>query len=123
MYELTIKYNGYLKAITILQINYINMPQLLSKINMNPPYDATYQAVKVIESTYDSSLLQTSDIVVVTTGTYHTVMLEIVYGANYAVRGQYVRKLFIRYAYYVVQNEIKYINGLIILKQVLPEEY
>lgn len=48
IYELTFKYNGYLRGITILQVNHIDIPQLLAKTKDNPPYDATYQAAKVI---------------------------------------------------------------------------
>lgn len=96
---------------------------MLNKINMSPPYDATYQAVKVIETGYDPALLQTRDTIVVGTGMYHTLLVEVLYGANWGLVGQWIRKFFIRYAYYVVQPDIKYTNGLIILKQILPEEY
>lgn len=81
------------------------MPLMLNKIGMNPPYDATYQAVKVIETVYDGSLLQIKDTIVVTMGTYHTMMFEVVYGAaNHVIKTQAITKFFLRYSYYVVQN-------------------
>lgn len=105
IYSIIFKFNSYLKGITILQINYINMPDMLSKLNMNAPYDATYQAVKIVESYYDSSLLQMKHQVVVTTGTYHTILFSVLYGSNWAFIGQpTINKFFTRYAYYTVGN-------------------
>jgi len=81
------------------------MPDMLSKLNMNAPYDATYQAVKIVESYYDTSLLQMKHQVVVTTGTYHTILFSVLYGSNWAFIGQpTINKFFTRYAYYTVGN-------------------
>lgn len=105
IYSIIFKFSSYLKGITILQINYINMPDMLSKLNMNAPYDATYQAVKIVESYYDTSLLQMKHQVVVTTGTYHTILFSVLYGSNWAFIGQpNINKFFTRYAYYTVGN-------------------
>lgn len=105
IYSIIFKFSSYLKGITILQINYINMPDMLSKLNMNAPYDATYQAVKIVESYYDTSLLQMKHQVVVTTGTYHTILFSVLYGSNWAFIGQpTINKFFTRYAYYTVGN-------------------
>ena len=68
-------------------------------------------------------MLQIKDTVVLTMGAYHTIMLEFVYGSNHVVKSQVIKKFFLRYSYYVVENDIKYVNGLIVIKQVLPEEY
>jgi len=48
MFQLTIKYYSNIKAITILHVAKINLPSILIKSGYKPPYDATYQAVKVI---------------------------------------------------------------------------
>jgi len=48
MYQLTIKYNSNLKGITILHVTKMDLPSILEKSGYKPPYDATYQAVKVI---------------------------------------------------------------------------
>lgn len=52
-------------------------------------------------------------------------MFQATYGGNHALVNGAVKivKFFLRYAYYTVANEIKYNNGLIVLKQVLPEDY
>ena len=122
VYEIAFKYISALKGISILQVNYLNIPARLNQLSMNPPYDATYQAVKVIESSYDKVLLRSTDIVVVTMGVYHSMLLEITYGSNHVITNSTIKitKFFLRYAYYTVTNEIKHNNGLIVLKQVLP---
>jgi len=50
-------------------------------------------------------------------------MLEIVYNSVWVVDGVSIKKFFLQYAFYVEKNDIKYVNGLIILTQTLPEEY
>lgn len=50
-------------------------------------------------------------------------MFEIIYDSTWVVTGISIKKIFLRYAYYVVENSIKYTNGLIVLRQTLPEEY
>lgn len=102
VYEIAFKYNSNIRGITILQVNYINLPSHLAKISMAPPYDSTYQAVKVVETDYNPSLLQSKDTVIVTTGTYHTIMMEVVHSYNHLIVRQEIKKIFLRYAYYVV---------------------
>lgn len=60
---------------------------------------------------------------IVTTGVYHILMLEIGYNSGWVLDGVLIKKIFLRYAYYVVENCIKYVNGLIVLRQTLPEDY
>lgn len=123
IYEISFKFNSILKGITILHVNYINVPALLAKAKANPPYDATYQAVKVVESSYDTSLEQSRDLVVLTTGVYHIVLLEVVLDVGHVAIQQSIKKFLSRYAYYVVENQIRYVNGLIVIRQTLPQEY
>lgn len=85
IYEITFKYISYIKGISILQVNYLNLPTKLNQLSMNPPYDATYQAVKLIESRYDSSLLRSTDTIVVTMGVYHSMLIEATYGSNHVL--------------------------------------
>jgi hypothetical protein len=76
----------------------------MSKSGAVPPYDATFQAVKVVESVYNTALEQSEDLVVVTTGVYYTVLMRFVFDGNHRLIGQTIRKFFLRYAYYVVEN-------------------
>ena len=96
---------------------------MLTKSGSSPPYDATYQAVKLLETEVDFSLKKYKDIVAVTTGVYHTILLNIVYDFNGNMMTADIWKFLNRYAYYDVVNDIRYTNGLMILKQILPEDY
>lgn len=59
-----------------------------------------------------------------TTGTYYTMMIQVRYGSSWGIIGQArIVKMFLRYAYYVVENQVKSVNGLLLLKQTLPQEY
>ncbi len=80
------------------------MPSLLNKTGSIPPYDATYQSVKAVQSSYDAALEQSKDLVVITTGVYHTILLECVYDTYHKLIRQTIKKFFLRYAYYVVEN-------------------
>ena len=107
----------------MIETNYINVPSILSQSDSTPPYDATYQAVKLLETEVYPSLKEYQDIVAVTTGVYHTILLSILYDHNGNILKAEIQKFLNRYAYYEVGNDIKYTNGLLILKQVLPEDY
>lgn len=50
-------------------------------------------------------------------------MMEIVHSYNHLIVRQEIKKVFLRYAYYVVENTIRYVNGLIVLRQTLPDEF
>lgn len=50
-------------------------------------------------------------------------MMEIVHSFNHLIVRQEIKKVFLRYAYYVVENTIRYVNGLIVLRQTLPDEF
>ena len=116
------KYDSDVRQLSILDTNYINIPSLLSKTGAMAPYDATYQAIQVLETDTDFSLKKYTDTVVVTTGVYHTIILKAVFGFDGVLSSAEISKLLTRYAYYVVSNEIKYSNGLLILKQTLPDD-
>lgn len=122
VYQMEFKYSGK-GAISILQTNYINIPSMLSKAGSAPPYDATFQAVQLLETDADKSLRKYNDMVAVTTGVYHTIILKNVLDFNGNLISSDISKFLIRYAYYEVGNDIKYSNGLLILKQTLPEDY
>ena len=49
--------------------------------------------------------------------------MEIVHSFNHLIVRQEIKKVFLRYAYYVVENTIRYVNGLIVLRQTLPDEF
>ena len=47
-------YQKAAKQITILHKNFIDIPKLLSEQHKKIPYDATYQAIKVVSAVYVS---------------------------------------------------------------------
>jgi hypothetical protein len=95
----------------------------LTKLGKTLPYDATFQGVAVLSSTYDSQLKNTKDNVLLTTGRFHTIQLEIIYDAKASIVSKKVIRFYLRYSYYEVMNHISHQNGLFLVKHVLPNEY
>lgn len=75
VFSITFKYLSNTKGISILHTTKIDLPQMLSQSGHMAPYDATYQGVKIVRSSYDKDLEKTKDTVLVTMGVYHTIVL------------------------------------------------
>jgi len=50
---------------------------LLGGLKYQLPYDATYEAITMIESVYDSNLKKTVEKVLITTSKFHTIELTL----------------------------------------------
>jgi hypothetical protein len=109
------------KEIHITRIQYINVNQLVNEIKQKLPYDATFQAIILIESIRDAELKKSKDIILLTTGRFHTFQMEFLYDKNGNILSKTITKIYLRYAYYVIQNYIKHHNGLFVLSQILPK--
>ena len=94
---------------------------MLTKHKFAKPYDATFQAVTLARSDFNPTLKKSTDIVIVTTGVYHTLQTSISYDTDHKLLSADITKFYLRYAYYVVENYVKHHNGLIVLTQVLPQ--
>jgi hypothetical protein len=111
------------KEIHITRIQHINVNVMASEIKQKLPYDATFQSIILIESSRDVELKKTKDTILLTTGRFHTFQMDILYDMNSNILSKTITKLYLRYTYYVIQNYIKYHNGLFVLSQILPNEY
>jgi hypothetical protein len=96
---------------------------LLSPLGYQLPYDASYQALKLISKKYDQTLKKTSDTILLTTGKFHIIELKIEYTLTGDIIQQSISRLYMRYAFYDIQNYIKYHNGLFVVSQILPQEF
>ena len=63
------------EAITILETHVIDIPAMLTKHKFAKPYDATFQAVTLARADFNPTLKKSTDVVIVTTGVYHTLQL------------------------------------------------
>ncbi len=87
------------------------------------PYDATFQAVTLIESVRNSAVQMVTDRLLITTGRYHTIQLALTYDSKSNLVSKVVERFYLRYSFYDVSNEIKHINGLFLIRHSLSEEY
>lgn len=58
-----------------------------------------------------------------TTGKFHTIHLILEYDISGNILSQTIKRLYMRYAFYDVQNYIKYHNNLFVISQILPSEF
>ncbi len=80
------------------------MPRLLSSQYKKIPYDATYQAIKLLSSKFDPNSKQYNEKIILTTGMYHSFQIEIIYDFNGQIKSQTLTRVYLRYAFYVVSN-------------------
>jgi hypothetical protein len=83
VYQMTLRYDRAARRATVLQSYFIDIPSLMTKSGAVPPYDSTFQAIKAVESSYNTALDQSSDLVIITTGVYHTSLLKFVFDGNH----------------------------------------
>lgn len=87
------------------------------------PYDATFQAITLISMNTNATSKRTVDKLLITTGRYHTIQMSLVYDNTFNLIDRVIQRLYLRYSYYEVGNDIKENNGLFIIRQSLPEKY
>lgn len=95
-------YQKAAKKIVVKSVNFIDMPKLLSSQHKKIPYDATFQAIKLLSSKYDANGKQYNEKLIVTTGVYHSFQIELVYDLSGQIRSQTLTRIFLRYAFYIV---------------------
>jgi len=108
--------------IVIKQIAFINLKDMLAQIQETLPYDATYQAVTLLRREVDAQKGST-DTLLVTTGRYHTLQLEISYNKASSIVQKQITRFYLRYSYYEITNHVAFTNDLFLVKHVLPDEY
>lgn len=87
------------------------------------PYDASFQAVTVMHSHYDRVTQMENQSILVTTGRFHTFQFEIITNrAGDVVHFQLIR-VYLRYAFYHVNNQIRHFNDYFVVSQVIPDEW
>lgn len=101
--------------------NFINLNDLLKASNIVRPYDSTFQGIVLAKNVYDFSLKHSTDSIVVTLGTFHTLYITTVYDINFNIITTKISKFFMRYAFYAVSDIIKINSDLLLLKQILPQ--
>lgn len=75
------------------------------------PYDATYQAVTRMSTSINPTLKKTTDSILLTTGKFHIMELIIDYSLlDSSLQNIELKRLYQRYAFYDIQNYIKYHN-------------
>lgn len=72
---------------------------------------------------YNPTLKKSTDVVIVTTGTYHTLQFQISYDLDNKLLSADLTKFYLRYSYYVVENYVRYHSGYVVLSQILPEDF
>lgn len=77
VFTIDFKYNDKSNTILIRAISYLKIEPLLTKLGYQLPYDASYQAITKMSSTYDQTLKKTTDKMLLTTGKFHTIQLSI----------------------------------------------
>lgn len=87
------------------------------------PYDATFQAVTLISSTRNNQAKLITDRLLVTTGRYHTIQVALTFDFNSNFISKTIEKLYLRYSYYEISNEIKQVGELFLVRQSLPIEF
>lgn len=95
------------KGVVVRQLYFVSMRPMLYSLGEALPYDATFQAITLISSTTDSLLRRTTERLLITTGRYHTIQLVLIYDFTYTLINKYIERLYLRYSYYEVGNEIK----------------
>lgn len=107
--------------IVIKQIVYIDVKTLLNDLKETLPYDATFQAIALIDSTTDSAK-RTTQTLLITTGRFHTLQLSVTYNAASALISKKISRVYLRYSYYEVTNHISHTNGLFLVKHTIPDD-
>lgn len=123
IFTIDFKYDDKINSIFIQSINYLDIKPLLTKLGYQMPYDASYQAITRMSSTYDPTLKKISDKMLLTTGKFHTIELSIDFSIEGTLQDIKITRLYMRYAFYNIQNYIKYHNNLFVISQILPDEF
>jgi hypothetical protein len=79
VFVLEFTYSQEFNNINIRAINRLKIEPLLTQLNYQMPYDATYQAITRMQSNYDPTLKKITDKMLLTTGKFHTMELMIDY--------------------------------------------
>lgn len=70
-------YNQEDNSINVYAINRLKIEPLLTMLNYQLPYDASYQAITRMQSTYDPTLKKINDKMLLTTGKFHTIEFSV----------------------------------------------
>lgn len=109
--------------IVVRRTYFIEIRGLLVALGETLPYDATFQAITLMGSTKNSAARTVTDRLLVTTGRYHTLQIAITFDSNSNLVSKVIERLYLRYSYYEVTNDIKFVDGLFLIRQSLPADY
>lgn len=105
--------------ITIRRTHFVELKPLIQQLNETLPYDAVFQAVALKSSRNEGQLRV--DRLLITTGHYHTLQVAISFDADSNLLSTVIERLYLRYSYYEVSNQIKEVDGLFMIQQSLPK--
>lgn len=74
-----------------------------------------------MNSTYDQTLKKITEHLLLTTGKFHTIQIKVEYSLDGQKQLLIITRIYQRYAFYEIQNYIKYHNNLFVVSQILPD--
>ena len=107
----------------VRQITFVNIKKMLNDMQETLPYDATFQAITLLSSVADKLRGTTVDNLLITTGRYNTIQLELVWNAASKLLSSTIKRMYLRYSYYEIANHISHTNDLFLIKNQLPLEF
>lgn len=87
------------------------------------PYDANFQAITVMHSNYDHASGIETQSLLLTTGRFHTFQFEMITDKGGSVMSFKLTRVYLRYAFYHVNNYVKHFNEYMVVSQTIPDEF
>lgn len=99
------------------------MHKTLAEKGYRMPYDANFQAVTVMGSFYNRSTGLENQTLLITTARFHTFQFELITDKNGNVQHFELTRVYVRYAFYHVNNYVRHFDDYMVVTQTIPNEF
>lgn len=113
---------GY-DEVNTLHISFINLREMLLNESLPLPNQATFQAVTIIDETYDAKNQNWLIDLIVSVRNFHNIHLQVFVGPDHKVLHSEIKHVYYRYSFYESANYIKSFDGYFVTAQHVPTAY
>lgn len=106
-----------------LKISFINLREMLLNESLPLPNQATFQAVTVIDETYDAKNQNWLIDLIVSIRNFHNIHLQILVSSDHKVLFSEIKQVYYRYSFYESTNYLKSFDGYFVTVQRIPSVY
>lgn len=109
--------------ISIKRVNFVDLHKVLTTAGYRMPFDANFQAITMMHSSYDHNNGVETQTLLLTTGRFHTFQFEMLTDKGGSVMSIKLTRVYMRYAFYHVNNYVRHFDDYMVVTQTIPDEF